>query len=61
MTLHGFEPPGSECLHFVDPVAAQVGQLVLFHISPNIFGRVKLGRVAGQIVNHDLPPPVEST
>jgi hypothetical protein len=53
--LHGFEPVYGKCLHFADRVAAQIGQFVLLGVGPDIFRRVQLGRIAGQVFHHDRP------
>ena len=52
--LHRFESSCSESLHFTDRVAAQVGQFVLLGVGPDVFRRVQLGRIAGQVFHHDL-------
>jgi len=46
--LHRPEPVACEGPHFADRIQAQIGQLAVLHVAPDVFDRVEFRRIRGQ-------------
>src|SRR6266550_4574209 len=53
--LHGFEPVAGEGAHLADAVQAEIGQLALLHVAPDVLDRVEFRRVRGQSFQDQVP------
>src|SRR6266550_4583978 len=51
--LHGFQTVACKRADFTDGVETQIGQLALFHVSPNVFDGIELWRVCRQTIPND--------
>src|SRR5882672_1716219 len=53
--LHRLEPVACEGAYFADSVQAQIGQLALLHVAPDVLDRVEFWRVGGQSFQDEVP------
>src|ERR1019366_8660366 len=51
--LHGTKAVASTGLQIAEARCAAVGELVVLEMAPDVFGRIKLGRVRGQLFDLD--------
>src|SRR6185437_1191689 len=52
--LHGAKVPAGACLEISEVTGAEVRHGMVFEISPDVFNRVELGSIGGQILQGDL-------
>lgn len=53
--LHRLESVACEAAYFADSVQAEIGQLALLHVAPNVLDRIEFGRVGGQSFQEQVP------
>src|SRR5882672_8336692 len=52
--LHGLEPVAGEGANLANGVKAQIAQLALLHIAPDVFDRIELRSVGRQALQDDV-------
>src|SRR5712691_8670728 len=53
--LHGLEPVAGEGAYLTNGIQAEIGQLTLLHVAPDVFDRIEFRRVRGQSFQDQVP------